>query len=185
MDNNDITPFLFEGEITVRVTERNGILWSVVVDVCRALGIANASQAIRHLDDDEKDICSTYTPGGTQELLIVSESGLFSMILRSRDAMKPGTLPHRFRRWVTSEVLPTIRRKGQYQVASPLPQSALPEAMKLRMVAEARQVFGVRAAGEVWFRLGLPTTPMMHLPSHQFDLFMVWNRNADGASPQA
>ncbi len=129
-----ITPFLFEGEVTVRVVYRNDEPWFVTIDVCRALGIANASQAVGSLDDDEKGICSIYTLRGEQEMLIVSEGGLFTLILRCRDAMKEGTLPHRFRRWVTGEVLPSLRAQGQIRVGVPsiLIYSA-PEAVKVRL----------------------------------------------------
>lgn len=153
---------------------RDGEPWFVAADVCRALGITNVSQAIRHLDDDEKGIYSTYTPGGNQDALAVSESGLFTLILRSRDAVKPGTLPHRFRRWVTSEVLPALRRTGQFNSsAEPISGYTIPENTRLRMVKEARQTFGVRAAGQLWFTLNLPTVPAMRLAPPQFDLFAL------------
>lgn len=83
-------------------------------DVCRAIGIANHRDAVRKLDDDEKGVGSTDTLGGEQESVIISESGLYTLILRCRDAVTPGTIPYRFRKWVTSEVLPQIRKTGRY-----------------------------------------------------------------------
>lgn len=162
--------FTFEGETAVRVIERNGSPWFYAADVCRALGISNPRDAVGRLAPE--GVASTDTLGGQQEALIVSESGLFTLILRSRDAIKPGTLPHRFRRWVTGEVLPAIRRTGQVTVVQPPePGHPIPEAARLRMVREARQTFGVRAAGQLWFGLGLPVVPAMRTPAPQLDLF--------------
>jgi len=184
MTNRKITPFLFEGEITVRVLDRDGDPWFMTTDICRALGIANASQAIRQLDDDEKGICSTYTLGGNQEALIISESGLFTLLLRSRDAMKKGTLPHRFRRWVTGEVLPAMRRARR--VGSPSGAAGndcvAPEALSLRMVEVARQVFGVQAAGQLWLKRNLPVAPAMRAAPAQSDLFLAWRPPNDGSN---
>lgn len=90
-----IVPFLFEGEQMVRVVDADGAPRFVAADVCKTLGIQNVAQAIAPLDDDEKGICSTYTPGGPQEVLVINESGLYTLILRSRDAIsqaKPMTL---------------------------------------------------------------------------------------------
>ena len=93
----------------VRVVERGGILWFVARDVCACLGIGNTGDVIAALDDDEKGIDSIDTPGGRQEMSTVSEPGLYSLILRSR---KPEA--KRFKRWITHEVLPSIRRTGGY-----------------------------------------------------------------------
>jgi len=163
-----ITPFLFEGEITVRVIERDGVPWFVATDVCRALGLSNPAETVRSLDDDEKGISTTDTLGGHQEVVVISESGLYSLIFKSR---KPNAA--RFRKWVTSEVLPSLRSKGQYQVVTLDDLCAQPEALKVRLVAEARQTFGTRAAGELWFSLGLPTVTAMRTSTMQLDLFMA------------
>jgi len=66
------------------------------------------------LDDSEKDVTSSYTLGGNQKHAIVSESGMWTLILRCRDAVIPGTVPYRVRKWVTREVLPSIRKTGSY-----------------------------------------------------------------------
>lgn len=96
----------------IRVVMIDGEPWFVATDVCIALGIDRT--AIRRLDDDEKGVYLMHTPGGEQKIAIVSESGLYILILRCRDAVKPGTVPHRFRKWVTSEVLPSLRKTGSY-----------------------------------------------------------------------
>ena len=67
-DDDDIRPFLFEGQTTIRAMCRNGVPWFVLVDLCRALGIVNARDAASGLDDDEKDVGSTDTLGGGKKL---------------------------------------------------------------------------------------------------------------------
>lgn len=95
--------------------------WFVAKDVCAALGIANSRDSLESLDNDEKGVAITDTLGGPQELATVNESGLYALIFRSR---KPEA--RLFRKWVTSEVLPAIRKTGQYQ-APRAPAPALPE----------------------------------------------------------
>jgi len=171
MADKEVTPFLFEGEVTVRVIDRAGAPWFVAADVCRAVGIKQAGRAVSALDDDEKGVISIHTLGGEQTVLAVSEGGLYTLLIRSRQATTPGSLAHRFRRWVTGEVLPAMRRTGQVLSVRPVEASqAIPEGTRLRMVREARQTFGVRAAGQLWFGLGLPVVPAMQMPA-QPDLF--------------
>lgn len=105
--------FTFETH-PVRIVMREGEPWFVAADVCRALAIANHRDALGKLDADERGVGSTDTLGGPQSVAIISRPGLDTLVLRCRDAIKPGTLPHRFRRWVTHEVLPSIRRTGMY-----------------------------------------------------------------------
>ena len=95
--------------------------WFVAKDACDCLGITNVSQACQALDDDEKGIYKVYTLGGSQDMMLISESGLYTLIMRSN---KPEAKV--FRKWVTSEVLPSIRKTGGYSVAQPQPQPALP-----------------------------------------------------------
>lgn len=86
--------------------------WFVAADVCDALTISNSRMALDRLDDDEKGVSSIDTPGGKQELSIINESGLYSLILTSR---KPEA--KKFKKWVTSEVLPTLRKAGRYEMS--------------------------------------------------------------------
>lgn len=111
---NAITPFTFENTNPLRAVERDGQHWFIAADVCAALGIGNPSAAVAKLDQDEKGISSIDTPGGQQSAIVVNESGLYATILRCRDAMTPGSAAHRFRRWVTADVLPTLRKTGGY-----------------------------------------------------------------------
>lgn len=84
----------------------------VAKDVCIILGISNHNDAVSRLDDDEKRGSALPTPSGTQQMVVVNESGLYHLIFQSR---KPEAKA--FRKWVTAEVLPTLRRTGRYEVA--------------------------------------------------------------------
>lgn len=93
----------------VRTAEMGGEPWFVLKDVCNILGVVNDRNVAARLDEDEKGVCQMDTLGGTQNVTVVSESGLYHVILRSD---KPEAAP--FRKWVTSEVLPSIRKNGGY-----------------------------------------------------------------------
>lgn len=100
--------FNFEN-LPVRATSRNGEIWFVAADVCAALEITNPRHAVSRLDDDEKGVITVDTLGGPQETVIISESGLYSLTLTSRKEEAK-----RFKRWITHEVLPAIRKTGGY-----------------------------------------------------------------------
>lgn len=141
--NSSIVPFDFEGD-GVRVLDRSGVPWFVLVDVCAVLGIVNPSQAASRLDVDEKGSIRNpeVTPaGGNPNLTIINESGLYSLILTSRKRNAK-----RFKKWVTAEVLPSIRKTGGYGVAPAVPdlsdplvlQGLLVEHLNKRIEAERR-----------------------------------------------
>jgi len=121
-----ITPFNFNGA-ELRAITRDDSPWFVATDVCALLGIKNVTQANSALDADERSMLNIGPQG---EVNIVNESGLYSLVLRSR---KPQAKA--FKKWVTSEVLPAIRKTGGYQVASVaiLPQDY---ATALRQLAD-------------------------------------------------
>lgn len=106
--------FSFESSCNIRAVMVDGNPWFVAADVCSAVGIKHSASAMRALDNDEKGVHSMHTPGGQQDFTIINESGLYTLILRCRDAVTPGTIPYRFRKWVTGEVLPQIRQTGRY-----------------------------------------------------------------------
>lgn len=111
--SNEIVPQVFENKEfgQIRVTrDDGGDPWFVARDITDALGLDRT--AIRRLDADEKGVRSMHTHGGAQEMAFVSESGFYSLVLASK---KPGA--KRFKRWVTHDVLPAIRRDGGYMVA--------------------------------------------------------------------
>ncbi|AFF23321.1 TPA: Bro-N domain-containing protein [Pasteurella multocida] len=128
--STQLSTFLFETHI-IRTLSINNEPWFVAKDLCNALDISNPSKAIINLDEDEKMVSSDSNlklgsaGNGAQSLNLVSESGMYTLILRCRDAVKKGSVPHRFRKWVTAEVLPQIRKTGKYEVQSQ--QLALPE----------------------------------------------------------
>lgn len=94
----------------VRTVEINGEPWLVGKDVAAAFGYQNPQRAIRdHVDEEDKGVTEMVTPGGKQSVPIINESGLYSLVLSSK---LPGA--KKFRRWVTSEVLPSIRKTGHY-----------------------------------------------------------------------
>lgn len=93
----------------VRTIIKDNEPWFVAADVCRALEVGNSRQALTRLDEDEKGVISTDTPGGEQEMSIVNEPGLYSLVLGSR---KPEA--RAFKRWITHEVIPAIRKTGGY-----------------------------------------------------------------------
>lgn len=102
--------FSFDG-LPLRTVKVKGEPWFVAADVATALEYRDAFNALRALDDDEKGTQNVSTPGGPQRLTLVNESGLYALIFASR---KPEA--RRFRRWVTGEVLPSIRKTGAYRI---------------------------------------------------------------------
>lgn len=103
--------FEYNDQNQFRVFDRNGEPWFVLSEVCRELEIANPSDAASRLDEDEKDSLGiTDSIGRKRRTPIINESGLFSLILTSR---KPAA--KRFKKWVTAEVLPSIRKTGGYR----------------------------------------------------------------------
>lgn len=147
----------------VRIVEKDGIHWFVARDVCKVLEITKVDSAIRNLDADEKGAHTVSTPGGNQEMTIVSEAGLYSLILRSR---KPEAKA--FKRWVTHEVLPSIRKTGAYlspgmsneQVKALV--ATLEEEMYRRIQAENR-LAKLEAHAEELARSAIPATPFGEL----------------------
>lgn len=109
---NAITPFDFEGRAVRVVEDDAGLPWFVALDVCECLDIRNTSHALSRLDDDEKGVANSDTLGGTQQVATVNEPGLYSLTLTSR---KPEA--KRFKRWITHDVLPALRRTGRYDMA--------------------------------------------------------------------
>ena len=113
--SSQLIPFSFESH-EIRVMLVDNTPWWVAADVCAALDIGNISMALSRLDDDEKGISSVDTLGGKQDVLTVNEPGLYSLILGSR---KPEAKA--FKRWVTHEVIPSIRQTGSYTVPNAKP----------------------------------------------------------------
>lgn len=112
LPSSELQPFTFPATGgAVRVVTIDGDPWFVAADVCAVLGIGNHRQATKYLDEDEKGVITNDTPGGPQPTSVVNEPGLYSLILRSR---KPEAKA--FKRWITHEVLPAIRKTGSYVI---------------------------------------------------------------------
>lgn len=120
----------------VRAVEIGGEPWFVGRDVAVALGYENPARSIRtHVDDEDKGVTVLVTPGGTQEVIVIRESGLYSLIMSSK--LKKA---REFKRWVTSEVLPTIRKTGGYAIPKDYPSAlrALADAEERKLQLEAQ-----------------------------------------------
>lgn len=122
----------------VRTVEMNGEPWFVLKDVCNILNINNASDVYNRLDDDEKGVAQIDTLGGRQKMSTVNESGLYHVILRSD---KPEAAP--FRKWVTSEVLPSIRKNGGYIAGQ---QELSPQELMAKALLVANKTLAEREA---------------------------------------
>jgi prophage antirepressor-like protein len=108
-ESNTITPFAF-GDHLIRIIDQNGDPWFVAKDVCRSIGLRNVGMALRPLDKDEvNQIDLIDSLGRSQATNVVSESGLYALIIRSD---KPAA--RSFRKWITAEILPQLRRTGSY-----------------------------------------------------------------------
>ena len=136
--NNGITVFQNDQFGSVRTIIRDGEPWFVAADVCRALELGDTHKAVERLDDDEKGRSSIPTLGGVQELLMVNEPGLYALVLGSR---KPEAKA--FRRWITNEVIPAIRKHGGYLTPPTIEQLLdnpdLIVEMALKMKAERKK----------------------------------------------
>lgn len=110
----------------IRVVNLDGEAWFVGKDVAERLGYSEAAKAVReHVEDEDKGVSEMDTPGGKQKVVIINESGLYSLVLSSK-------LPNakKFKRWVTSDVLPSIRKHGAYMTPETLQAAILnPDTM--------------------------------------------------------
>lgn len=108
-ETKSIIPFTNEKFGTIRAINVSDEPWFVATDVAKALGYGDATHMTRRLDEDEKGLRSVETPGGKQQLSVISEAGLYNAILGSK---VPGA--REFKRWVAHDVLPALRRDGAY-----------------------------------------------------------------------
>lgn len=121
--------FQFEGS-EIRTLAKDGQPWFFATDVCRVLGVKNPSDALTALDADEKmtlDNTEGHSgqKGGAQSFNIINESGLYALVLKSR---KPNAKA--FRKWITSEVIPAIRKTGTYAAKAAVPAPSVPTTLK-------------------------------------------------------
>lgn len=156
-----VIPFIYNDK-PVRSVHVDGNPWFVGKDVCGVLDIRDHGQAIERLDEDERGGCIVPTPRGEQEMIIISEPGVYRLVFTSR---KPEA--EQFKRWLAHEVLPQLRRTGKY---APGAEDEAPGAddvkQKLDLVREGRIIFGKERAAALWQMLGLPAVPRPYPLDH-------------------
>jgi prophage antirepressor-like protein len=138
-----IQTFTFNAKAPIRTLLKGEEPWFVAADVCAALEIEKHRDAVARLDEDERGSVIVDTLGGPQESAAISESGLYTLILRSR---KPQA--RAFRRWVTHEVLPALRRGGRYELPTEPPAGAISGASVLQYEGQPIRVF--QHQGQPW-----------------------------------
>jgi len=164
-----ITPFNFN-EHAVRVIQIEDAPWFVATDVAESLGYKSPKDAASYLDDDEKGSAIVRTPGGDQKLTVINESGLYALVLRSR---KPEA--RKFAKWVTAEVLPSIRKTGQYarphNPALDYDRISPAQAQDLKELVHAVVDAKVQGFGETWARLHkrFRVNSYLELPATRFE----------------
>lgn len=141
--NNDIQIFNYNDH-EVRTVQKDGEPWFVLKDVCGILSIGNVADVYARLDTDEKGVGQIDTLGGRQNMSIINESGLYNVILRSD---KPEAKP--FRKWVTSEVLPSIRKHGAYMTQATLQEALCNPDTLFQIVSALKEESDKRKALEI------------------------------------
>lgn len=129
---NNLQIFNYNGN-EVRTIQKDGEPWWVLKDVCGILGISKYRDTASRLDEDERGSVRVDTPGGEQEMTVVNESGLYNVILRSD---KPEAKP--FRKWVTSKVLPSIRKHGAYMTPQKIEEVLLNPDTIIKLATELK-----------------------------------------------
>lgn len=107
--STDLVQHAFHGQAVRVIADEHGEPWFVLADLCAVLGLARVAVVAARIDDDMKGVCLADTPGGRQQMTTVSEPGMYEVVLRS-----DSVLARPFRRWITTELLPEIRRTGSY-----------------------------------------------------------------------
>lgn len=146
----NIQPFDFQGH-EVRVLVEDGAPRWVASDVAKVLGYRMASDMTRRLDEDEKGTRSVRTPGGEQEVTTITESGLYSVILGSKIPAA-----REFKRWVTHEVLPSIRRHGAYMTEHTIEKVLTDPDTIIKLATDLKQERARRAELEQQHELDKP-----------------------------
>lgn len=142
--NNEIKVFSNEEFGSIRRVEVDGEFWLVGKDVAAVLGYSNPRKALAdHVDEEDKGVTKCDTRGGTQDMTVINESGLYSLVLSSK-------LPSakKFRRWVTSEVLPSIRKHGAYMTPETLEAAILNPDYLLKVATALKEETDKRKALE-------------------------------------
>lgn len=157
---------IFENEQfgTIRAIEKDGEPWFVAADVCRALELSDTSKALERLDDDEKGTSSIRTPGGKQEMNVVNEPGLYSLVLGSR---KPEAKV--FKRWITHDVIPSIRKHGAYMTPDTIEKLISNPDTIIQLATALKEEQGKRKALEIANSALVVETQIMKPKADYFD----------------
>ena len=153
MSANDLTVFSSPDFGDIRIIEKGGEPWFVAADVAKALGYSIAPAMVRSLADDEKGMQTVHTPGGDQKASIISEAGLYSAVLRSK---APGA--QAFKRWVTHEVLPSIRKRGGYLTPEAAEKALTDPDFIIRLATSLKEERARRQAAEAQIEADAPHT---------------------------
>ena len=130
-------------DFEIRVIEKDGEPWFIARDVCNALGYADVETALRKLDEDEKLLRKIHASGQMRTVSIISESGMYTLIMRSS---KPTA--KEFRRWVTGEVLPSIRKHGAYMTEKTLEKALNDPDFLIELATKLKEERALREASE-------------------------------------
>nr|DAR44465.1 MAG TPA: repressor domain protein [Caudoviricetes sp.] len=145
---NDLTVFNNERFGKIRTVVLDGVIWFVGKDIAEALGYSNPRKALAdHVEEEDKGVTKCYTPGGAQEMTIINESGVYSLIFASKlpDAKE-------FKRWVTSEILPSIRTTGSYSTGVQIDTAKQQRAEAMLNNSRAR-------VASLWLKISDMATP--------------------------
>lgn len=135
MTDATLIPFHYGDERLRAYEDEEGTAWFIATDVARILGHRDAANALRGVDEDERGTTIVSTPGGEQTLSTVSEAGLVTVLMRARvEAAKP------FRRWITHEVLPSIRKTGSYSLPGATPTATTSFEIQARVLDTLKNV---------------------------------------------
>ncbi|WP_216395797.1 phage antirepressor [Arcanobacterium phocae] len=130
--NNNLIPFSYQNS-NVRVITKGNEPWFVAKDVAAVLGLQSSSRITRMIDEEDKGWQIVPTPGGDQKVTVINESGLYTALIRSNNpAAKP------FRKWVTEEVLPSIRKHGAYMTPDVIEQTLTNPDFIIRLATELK-----------------------------------------------
>jgi len=136
---SNIIPFSYQEKEIRIIEDQDGNPWWVAKDVCGVLDIVDTNKSVQNLDDDEKGTTKVLTPGGEQSMIIINEPGLYTLILRSN---KPEAKP--FRKWVTTEVLPSIRKTGSYAMPDHEPETLIPVSKEFKAAVAIAKAAGLK-----------------------------------------
>ncbi|MCW6653642.1 phage antirepressor KilAC domain-containing protein [Aerococcaceae bacterium NML210727] len=146
--NNKVSTFNFDDITTIRCIEIDNVPWFVVNDICSYFGITNRNRVLQNVSDEDKGGTQMHTPGGKQELTVINESGLYSLLfslqpkkgrgISQEEISKKHEKIKKFKRWVTSEVLPTIRKHGAYMTEQTLEQALTSPDFLIKLATELK-----------------------------------------------